>query len=107
MQCFHEPVFIRKLQYYEVFKLGFRLTQLQHRTPRRDKKNRLEDILYINLWPLETYFRESTGSGSTRNIKSSKLSSEEYTSLMCKAGLQITTLRLKIRVWVVNASRDR
>lgn len=101
MQCFHKPVFItRKLHNIEVFKLAFRLTQLQHRTPRKDKKNRLEDIIYINLWPLETNFIYSTGSGSTRNTKSSELSAEEYTPLMCKAGLQI-------RVWVVNASRDR
>lgn len=63
-----------------MFNLGFRLTQLQHRTPKTDKKSRLEDILYINLWPLETNLRYSTGSGSTRNSKSSKLPAEEHAS---------------------------
>lgn len=49
MQCFHKPVFIRrKPQYYEVFKPGLRLPQLQRKTAKRDKKNTLEGILYIN-----------------------------------------------------------
>lgn len=108
-QCFHKPVLItRKPQHYEIFMLGFRLTQLQHKTPKRDKKNRLEGIHYIVLWPLETNFRYSTGSGYKQGIsRVQNCVLKNIYHLMCKAGLQITTLRLKIRIWIVNASRDR
>lgn len=48
---------------------------------KKDKKNMLEGILYIKRWTLDSGFINIPHSGSISNIRSSKQSTEEHTSL--------------------------
>lgn len=61
-------------------------TPPENHKKKKDKKNMLEGILYIKRWTLDSGFINIPHSGSISNIRSSKQSTEEHTSLNMQDG---------------------